>query len=499
MVNYTFVKTTTVNTGVLVFACFENGELSEPAKEFQTHYAGFIDRYLKTAQFSGKKDEIAVLTPPVECKNSAIILLGMGDKKKLSRHGFEEAGGTLAGLFPKTKHTSVHINISGISGVKGVLDTEVSALIASGFLLKSYKFDKYKTKKKDESALESVSLFSGDPEASKRAFDELSSIAAGAFLTRDVVSEAPNVLYPESMADVALQLSKIGLRVEVFGEKEMRKLGMHALVGVGEGSVRESKLIVLQWNGGPKDQKPVAIVGKGVTFDTGGISIKPSANMDEMKYDMGGSGVVIGLMKALALRKANVNVVGVMGMAENMPSGSAQRPGDIVTSMSGQTIEVLNTDAEGRLVLADALWYTQDRFKPQVMIDLATLTGAITVALGQDYAGLFSNNHDVSAKLLKAGEDVGEKLWRMPMGPNYDKDIDSVVADMKNIGSGRGAGSTTAAQFLQRFVNDVPWAHLDIAGVTWDKKGQALCPKGATAFGVRLLNTYLKENYEHNH
>jgi leucyl aminopeptidase len=247
---------------------------------------------------------------------------------------------------------------------------------------------------------------------------------------------------------------------------------------------------------GPKDQNPVAIVGKGVTFDTGGISIKPSNNMEDMKYDMAGSGVVLGLMKALAARKAKVNVVGVMGMVENMPSGSAQRPADVVKSMSGQTIEVINTDAEGRLVLADALWYTQDRFKPQAMVDLATLTGAITVALGQEYAGLFSNNDELSAALLNAADATGEDTWRMPLCKAYDKDIDSDIADMKNVGSGRGAGSATAAHFLQRFVNDVPWAHLDIAGMAWDKKGRSLSHKGATGYGVRLLDAYIKQVFE---
>jgi leucyl aminopeptidase len=276
----------------------------------------------------------------------------------------------------------------------------------------------------------------------------------------------------------------------------MEKLGFGALLGVGQGSIRESQLVVMQWNGGPENQKPIAVVGKGVTFDTGGISIKPSNGMEDMKYDMAGSGVVLGLLKSLALRKAKVNVVGVMGLAENMPSGSAQRPSDIVTSLSGQTIEVLNTDAEGRLVLADALWYTQDKFKPQYMINLATLTGAITVALGYEYAGLFSNNDKLSEMLTKAGEQVGELLWSMPMSKVYDKDINSDAADVKNIGSGRGAGSITAAKFLERFVNKTPWAHLDIAGMAWDKAERPLSGKGATGYGVRLLNAFLKDNFE---
>jgi leucyl aminopeptidase len=282
----------------------------------------------------------------------------------------------------------------------------------------------------------------------------------------------------------------------VLGKAEMTKLGMGALLGVGQGSANESQLVVMQWKGNPKSKdKPLAILGKGVTFDTGGISIKPAAGMEDMKWDMGGSAVVIGLMRALAGRKAKVNVVGVVGLVENMPSGTAQRPGDVVRSMSGQTIEVINTDAEGRLVLADALWYTQQRFKPEFMIDLATLTGAIIIALADQHAGLFSNNDQLSDRLIAAGKATGEPLWRFPLTDEYDKMINSDIADMQNVG-GRGAGSITAAQFLLRFVNKVPWAHLDIAGMAWSKADKPITPKGATAFGVRLLNRFLADNYE---
>jgi leucyl aminopeptidase len=305
------------------------------------------------------------------------------------------------------------------------------------------------------------------------------------------------VIYPDSYAkECKKHLEKLGVKVEVLGEAQMKKLGMGSLLGVGQGSRKESKLVVMHWMGGKKTDKPVAFVGKGVTFDTGGISIKPSANMGDMKYDMGGSGTVVGLMKALAGRKAKANVIGVIGLVENMPDGDAIRPGDVLTSMSGQTIEVLNTDAEGRLVLADALWYTQDRFKPKFMIDLATLTGAIVVTLGDTRAGLFSNNDDLCEQLNKAAEATNENLWRLPMGEEYDKQINSEIADMQNIGTERQAGSITAAQFLQRFVNDVPWAHLDIAGVAWDGKGKTTGPKGATAYGVRLLDNLVAENYE---
>jgi leucyl aminopeptidase len=316
-----------------------------------------------------------------------------------------------------------------------------------------------------------------------------------------LVSEPANELYPTALVARAKALIKLGVKVDALGERAMANLKMGALLGVGQGSVRESQLLVMRWNGAPRAKgearRPIAFVGKGVTFDTGGISIKPAGGMEDMKWDMGGAGVVIGLMRALAARKAKVNVVGVCGLVENMPDGNAQRPGDIVTSMSGQTIEVLNTDAEGRLVLADALWYTQDRFKPRLVVDLATLTGAIIVALGSSHAGLFSNDDALSGQLTAAGQEVGEPVWRLPLGRDYDKLINCDVADMKNISGGRGAGSITAAQFLQRFVKDgTPWAHLDIAGVTWSSKVQPTVPKGGTAFGVRLLDELVARNYE---
>ena len=310
------------------------------------------------------------------------------------------------------------------------------------------------------------------------------------------MSEPANTLYPETLAERAASLTEFGLSVEVLDENRMRELGMGALLGVAQGSVRPPRLVVMEHRGGPADTAPIAFVGKGVTFDTGGISIKPAAGMGDMKWDMAGAGAVIGLMRLLGARNARVNAVGIVGLVENMPSGSAQRPGDIVRSMSGQTIEVLNTDAEGRLVLADALWYCQDRFKPQLMVDLATLTGAIIVALGNEYAGLFANNDELAERLIASGNAVGEKLWRMPLGDSYDRAIDSDAADVKNIGGDRGAGSTIGAQFIKRFVNDVPWAHLDIAGVAWSKKDSATVPKGATAFGVRLLDRFVAEYYE---
>ena len=321
------------------------------------------------------------------------------------------------------------------------------------------------------------------------------------FLTRDLVSEPPNVLNPAEMADRCKKLTSLGLKVEVLGPKEMPRLGFGALLGVAQGSVNEPRMVVMQWNGarataqGGNGSKPLAFIGKGVTFDTGGISIKPAGGMEDMKWDMAGAGTVVGLMAALAGRKAKVDAVGLVGLVENMPSGTAQRPGDVVKSYSGQTIEVINTDAEGRLVLADVLWYCQEKFDPQFMVDLATLTGAMIVALGHEYAGMFSNDDALAQKLIAAGVATDEKVWRFPLDDAYDQLIRSDIADMKNIG-GRPAGSISAAQFIQRFVNKKPWAHLDIAGMAWSTKDAPCVPKGATAFGVRLLDRLVAENYE---
>jgi leucyl aminopeptidase len=336
------------------------------------------------------------------------------------------------------------------------------------------------------------------PAEARRAYAGLEPVIDSVFFTRDLVSEPANVLYPVEFARRAKQqLPKLGLKVDVLGEADMKKLGMDVLLGVGQGSRRESQLLVMRWMNGPKNQPPVALVGKGVCFDTGGISIKPAGGMEDMKWDMAGAGAVTGAMRLLAARKAKANVIGICALVENMPDGNAQRPGDVVKSMSGQTVEVINTDAEGRLILCDAMWYVQDKYKPQAMVELSTLTGAIIVALGHERAGLFSNNTPLSNRLRAAGSEVGEKLWRMPLGPKYDKLIDSDIADMKNVGAGRDGGSVTAAQFLQRFVQEgVAWAHLDIAGMAWSSKGNETTPKGATAFGVRLLDKWVADNYE---
>jgi leucyl aminopeptidase len=494
--NIDFLDKVLPTEGTLVLGVFKDQELAGIAAEADKKCQGALSRAIAAKEFKGKAATSLRITAPTGLPLSEIILLGLGNEKDVVPLSCEELGGKIAVILECCKDKEAFVCLP-LPSTKELDQESAIAHVAYGVLLRQWKFDKYQTKKKNENkcALTAIHFLTDAPKAAQVSYQPLAYVAEGVFLTRYVVSEPPNVIYPESLAKTAKELESLGVKVEVLDEKDMGKLGMNALLGVGQGSVRDSQFVILNWSGGTKDQAPLAIVGKGVTFDTGGISIKPAQDMDAMKYDMAGSGVVLGLMRALAGRKAKANVIGIMGLVENMPSGSAQRPGDVVKSLSGQTIEILNTDAEGRLVLADALWYTQDRFKPEVIVDLATLTGAIVVALGSEYAGLFSNNDALAERLTAAGKATGENLWRLPLGKAYDKDIDSDVADVKNIGSGRGAGSITAAQFLQRFVNDVPWAHLDIAGTAWDKKGRPLSAKGATAFGVRLLNHWIQAHY----
>jgi leucyl aminopeptidase len=361
--------------------------------------------------------------------------------------------------------------------------------------LKSYEFNFYKSKKNKRIIY--INIFGKKANILKQDHLRFKALEEGSFFARDLVSEPGNILHPDEYVKRINALKKFGIKIKIYNKKKLKKLGMNALLGVGQGSIRGSFLVTMEWNGDKKNSKRLAFVGKGVCFDTGGISLKPAKFMEDMTYDMAGSAVVVGLMKNLALRKAKINAVGVVGLVENMPDGNAQRPGDIVKSYSGQTIEVLNTDAEGRLVLADAITFTEKKFKPKFIIDLATLTGAIIVALGSEYAGLFSNDDKLSKQIYDAGEKVGEKVWRMPLNKNYDKLIDSKKADMQNINYIGGAGSTTAAQFLQRFIiNKTPWAHLDIAGMAFSKYGGALNSEGATGYGVRLLNQLIEDNYE---
>lgn len=487
-------------SGTVAVGVMQGGKFSPSATALDKICGGALTRALKGSRFTGKKQQLLEIMAPQGMTNGRVLLVGLGKPGDFMDVDLENLGGVVSGRMLTSGVREITVMVDAIKGFsrKG---PERAAHYGLGALLRSYRFDKYKTKLKPEEkpSLTKITIMVENPAAAKRAFASLEKIAEGVFFTRDLVSEPANIIYPKSLANEAKKLSKLGVKVQVLGEAEMRKLGMGALLGVGQGSDRESQLLVMRWNGAPqstKNKAPVAFVGKGVTFDTGGISIKPAGGMEDMKWDMGGAGVVIGLMKALAGRKAKINAVGVCGLVENMPSSTAQRPGDIVTSASGQTIEVINTDAEGRLVLADALWYAQEKFKPRAIVDLATLTGAIIVALGNDHAGLFSNNDTLSKRLTEAGTSVGEPVWRLPLGESFDKLIDCDAADMKNVGN-RAGGSITAAQFVQRFVNKgTPWAHLDIAGVTWSGKAKPTVPKGGTGFGVRLLDRLVADHYE---
>ena len=419
-----------------------------------------------------------------------IVLVSVKDNLETS--DIENLGAEFYGHINHEKNSEYLINLDSLRSKY----LNFIGYFLHGLKLKSYDFNLYKSKV--EKKLISIQVVGNKNKETIKNELRFKAIEEGTFFARDLVSEPPNVLNPKEYTSRLLKLRKLGIKVTVYNESQMKKLGMHSLLGVGRGSVNESFLVTLEWNGNRQDKKaPLSFVGKGVCFDTGGISLKPAKFMEEMKYDMAGSAVVAGLIQTLATRKAKVNAVGVVGLVENMPGGNAQRPGDIVKAYNGKTIEVLNTDAEGRLVLADALSFTEAKFKPRFMIDLATLTGAIIMALGEEYAGLFSNNDDLSNKLFKIGEKVKEKVWRLPLHANYDKLINSTIADMQNINYSGGAGSITAAQFLQRFVTSkTPWVHLDIAGMAFSKKAANLNPGGATGFGVRLLNQLIEEHYE---
>ncbi len=476
---------------------YHDNELTKAAKDIDQQSSGAISRAIKASHFTGKTKDVLLINTPQGLESNRIVLVGLGDSNKINEQQLTTLGGSIIIALGTLPDKTLEIRIDEFTAT-GLTVAEAQANIAVGAYLRSWRFDKYRTQEKDEDKphLKQITLIVSNPEVCESTFVNLQKVVEGALFARKLVTEPANTITPETLAEEAQSLSKLGVKVEVLGEKKLKALGARALLGVGQGSDKESQLVVMQWMGADKNQQPIAFVGKGVTFDSGGLSIKTSVGMEEMKFDMAGSGVVIGLMQALAGRKAKVNAIGVVGLVENMPSGTAQRPGDVVKSMSGQTIEILNTDAEGRLVLADALWYTQDRFKPQIMVNLATLTGAIIIALGHEYAGLFSNDDQLAKKLIECGNKVGEKVWRFPLHENYDKDIESNIADMKNIGDGRNAGSISAAIFLQKFVNKIPWAHLDIAGVAWSDKDLPISEKGATAFGVRLLDRLVRDHYE---
>ena len=470
------------NTTNLIFFVDEKYNILHLKKYISSSEYSFILDLIKTKDTKKK-----ILTFDINSKRK-IILVSL--KKNSKSSDVENLGANFVDLLKNFKQNEYNLNTDFVSNnLKNLV-----GYFLHGLKLKSYKFEKYKTKKNKKKIFIFVT---GKHKPSLKDQIKFKAIEDGTFYTRDLVSEPGNILHPDEYANRLKSLSKDGLKINIFDEKKLKKLGMNTLLGVGQGSIRGSYLVTLEWKGLKNNSKPLAFVGKGVCFDTGGISLKPAKFMEDMTYDMAGSAVVVGLMKSLALRKAKINVIGVVGLVENMPGGNAQRPGDIVKSYSGKTIEILNTDAEGRLVLADALTFTEKKFKPKFMIDLATLTGAIIVSLGSEYAGLFSNDDKLAGEIYNTGKKVDEKVWRMPLHKNYDKLINSKNADMQNINYVGGAGSTTAAQFLQRFiVNKTPWAHLDIAGMAFSKYGGALNSGGATGFGVRLLNKLIEDYYE---
>jgi leucyl aminopeptidase len=485
MLDIAFAKPALPKSGALVLLIHEGEKPSGLWEQLDETTGGAITRAFSIAEFKGAKGKTCIILAP-GANITRVLAVGLGKTAETTEKILAEAGGTIV--------TSLSREVA-VAVADNALTAQQAGEVALGAVLRSYRFDRYRTKEKpeDKPKLSKLTMLTAEVPKAKAAWEPLKATAEGIFITRDLVSEPPNVLNPAEMADRCRKLTETGLKVEILGPKEMAKLGFGALLGVSQGSVNEPRVVVMHWNGiSGNTRKPK---DKGVTFDTGGISIKPAGGMEDMKWDMAGAGTVIGLMAALAGRKAKVDAIGLVGLVENMPSGSAQRPGDVVTSYSGQTIEIINTDAEGRLVLADVIWYAQQKYDPKFMVDLATLTGAIIIGLGHEYAGLFSNDDTLCQRLSAAGEVTGERVWRMPLDEAYDKQIRSDIADMKNVG-GRPGGSITAAQFIQRFVNGKPWAHLDIAGMAWSTKDTAVIPKGATAFGVRLLDRLVADNYE---
>ena len=477
---------------IVAVPVFEDRALTSAGSALDGKAGGALTKAMTKGRFTGKAGQSLLIAAPTGVDADSVLLIGAGDKAKLDDLAVEAFGGSAYAAVKLSGAEVLTIDASGLT-------PEQAARAGFAARLAAYRFDKYRTTQKADKipSITAVRVVTSDLRAAEAALEPLSAVADGVIFARDLVSEPANVLYPAEFAKRVKALESLGLEVEILGEAEMEKLGMRTLLGVGQGSRRESQLAVILWKGGEAGDQPIAFVGKGVCFDTGGISIKPADGMEDMKWDMGGAAAVTGTMIALAGRKAKVNAVGVLGLVENMPDGNAQRPGDVVVSMSGQTVEVINTDAEGRLVLADALWYTQERFKPKFMIDLATLTGAMIVALGLDYAGVFSNSDDVADPILAAAKKVGENFWRMPIPAIYEQHIDSKIADVKNTGNGRAGGSITAALFLQRFTNGVPWAHLDIAPTAWaNKSPNPTVPEGGVGFAVRTLDRMVADTYE---
>jgi leucyl aminopeptidase len=490
-----FAPFSTPPKGVLVLFAEEGLKLGPSARKVLAPAGDLVQRAAKADRFTGKSGSALDIVAPAGLKVSRLVVVGAGKGDKLKSQDLTKLGGVAMGKIPASAGEATIV----AELADGPMQPEQTADLALGASLRAYRFDRYKTKRKEEDedqpTDQRVTFAVANVGAAQKAWAKREAVAEGVIVARDLVNEPPNVLHPEEFARRAQALKKLGVSVEVLDEPAMKKLGMNALLGVGQGSARGSRMVVMRWNGAGKGSDPVAFVGKGVCFDTGGISIKPASGMEDMKGDMAGAACVVGLMHALAARKARVNAIGAIGLVENMPDGNAQRPGDIVKTMNGQTIEIINTDAEGRLVLADVLHYVNTRHKPAFMVNLATLTGAILVALGTEYAGLFSNDDKLSERLTEAGQETGERVWRMPLGPEYDKLIDSKFADMKNTG-GRHGGSITAAQLLQRFVGKTPWAHLDIAGTGMSSPQTEFNRSWGSGWGVRLLDQLVAEHYE---
>jgi leucyl aminopeptidase len=480
--------------GVLVVFANDNLQFGPRTRAVLGPAAELIARAAKGERFTGKSGSALDIVLPRGLKATRLVVIGSGKAADRKPQDLAKLGGIIMGRVPAAATEATAL----LELADGPLKPDAAAEVALGVMLRAYSFDRYKTKRKegDEAPAKArVTLGVADVAGARKAWSAREAVAEGVILARDLVNEPPNILYPVEFARRAAALRKLGVGIEMLDVKAMRKLGMGALLGVGQGSQHESRVVVMRWSGGKKGTPPLAFIGKGVCFDTGGISIKPAASMEDMKGDMAGAACVVGLMQALAARKAKVNAIGAIGLVENMPDGNAQRPGDIVTSMSGQTIELINTDAEGRLVLADVIHYVNTKFKPKFMVDLATLTGAIIVALGQEHAGMFANDDKLAERLTQAGLDTGERVWRMPLASEYDKLIDSKFADMKNTG-GRFGGSITAAQFIQRFVGKTPWAHLDIAGTGFASPASDINKSWGSGWGVRLLDRLVAEHYE---
>ena len=497
-IKVSFVSKSISKKGLLLVILDESLELRGNLASLDKEFKGIISSAIKSKSLNTKKGSSLSLFANNGKVIQEILVYYVGSIKNYDIDKADRIGG---GLFSSISKSVSNLTIYFEPSKKVKINKEeLAARIIHGIKLRSYTFYKYKLKSKNNfnKSLKEIEIITKDPALAKVYYSPLKALEEGVYLTRNLVSEPANILTPKTLSEEASKLKTLGIKVEVLNLAQIKRLKMGALLGVAMGSANEPRVVSMSWNGtkNSKSKPEVCFVGKGVTFDTGGISIKPSGGMEDMKWDMGGSGVVIGLMKALAGRKAKVHVSAVVGLVENMPSGKAQRPGDVVIASSGHSIEVINTDAEGRLVLADAVTYAINKFTPKRLIDLATLTGAVIVSLGPQRAGLFSNNDELANNIFTSGEKTGEKVWRMPVGEEYDEDIKSDIADMKNVGSGRGAGATSGAKFIEQFTQNIPWAHLDIAGVTWAKSNSELYPAGGTAFGVRLLNTYVKDFFE---